>query len=83
MIACDETDHLNPLEDQTLNDGPYNARRAYVDMENEAYVKSLFQRPEMSTPDELRRERFVKYGVALVTVATIVTVLDALSGLFK
>jgi len=81
MIHDEETHHLNPLEDGQ-HDGPYNARRAYVDKEEEAYVQSLFQRPAHATNDELRRERFVKYGVALVTVATIVTVLDALSGMF-
>lgn len=80
MIDDEETQYLNPLADD--HDGPYNARRAYADREEQAYVQSLFQRPALATNDELRRERFVKYGVALVTVATIVTVLDAISGLF-
>jgi hypothetical protein len=56
------------------------AQRRY---EEERFYKEQFTRPVEPTPDEVRRERYVKYGIVLVALATIATILDALSGMAK
>jgi len=59
----------------------YNARTARDQFEADLEMELQFQRPIGLTHEEIERMRWVKYGVALVVVATIVTVIDALVGI--
>ena len=79
----DEEAQLMPEHDYEYDDSlPYSARDARMKYEEQLATDAQFVRPAAMTFDEARRERYVKYGVALVGTATIVTVLDALSGIF-
>ena len=81
MIQDEESAQLMPQGD--YHDSlPYSARDARMKYEEQQAIDAQFIRPGSMTHDEMRRERYVKYGIALVGTATVVTVLDALSGMF-
>jgi hypothetical protein len=79
----DEEAQLMPRDGYDFDEAlPYSARDARNKYEEQVAIDAQFVRPTALTYDEMRRERYVKYGIALVGTATIVTVLDALSGMF-
>lgn len=79
MIESEGNEYDNLMPDT----GPkiYNARTARDQFEADLELELQFQRPVGLTHEELERMKYVKYGVALVVVATVVTVIDALVGI--
>ena len=48
-----------------------------------AYYEEQFRRPDGPSPEQVQREKWIKYGIMLVVVATLVTILDALAGIIS
>jgi hypothetical protein len=72
--------HLTSQYSTTPRDAYEEAQRR---LEEDRYYEEQFTRPPEPTTEELKRERYVKYGIFLVVLATVATILDALSGMAK
>ena len=66
----DESDNLIS-ESETQGPAIYNARTARDQFEADLELELQFQRPDVVTYEEIQRMKWVKYGVALVVIATI------------
>lgn len=79
-IGDEESTPLCHENERGVHYTPRSAREQY---EAEQALHAQFVRPERLTPEEIRREKFMKYAVFLVILLTFVTVLDSVNGLYK